>query len=116
MTASAEAFAPVTGVAPAAVADGTLHAATLPNGTRLCVGRHEGRLFAVKDYCTHSEFPLSEGSLLPAGEIECCWHGARFDCRSGAVVRGPAEDALAMLEVEERDGTILVRRPPRGGA
>lgn len=116
MTAAMEAFARVEGLAATDVAEGSLHGAVLANGTRLCVGRHEGVLFAMKDFCTHAEFPLSEGSLLPTGEVECCWHGARFDCRSGAVRRGPAEDDLSMWEVEEREGAIYARRPPRNAA
>lgn len=80
------------------------------NGTALCLGRHDGVVFAVKDSCPHSEFPLSEGSLYANGELECSWHGARFDCRNGKVLRGPAEEDLVRYEVEEREGTIWVRR------
>ena len=116
MTTAADAFVPLSGLAAADVADGSLHVATLPNGTRLCIGRHDGQLFAVKDFCPHAEFPLSEGSLLPTGKIECCWHGARFDCRSGAVLRGPAEDGLSFFELEVRDGAVFARRPARGSA
>ncbi len=103
-------FARVGGVRADAVAEGTLLGVTLASGARLCVGRHNGTLFAVKDSCPHNEYPLSEGTLYPTGEIECCWHGARFDCVSGAVLRGPAEDALVRFEAEERDGAIWVRR------
>lgn len=108
--AAGEAFVPVTGATAADVAEGQVVQAKHANGTALCVGRHQGALFAVKDSCPHAEFPLSEGTLYPNGELECCWHGARFDCRTGAVLRGPAEDALVRYEVEERDGGIWVRR------
>jgi nitrite reductase/ring-hydroxylating ferredoxin subunit len=56
-------FARVDGVRPETVVDGTLVGTTLANGARLCVGRHNGMLFAVKDSCPHSEYPLSEGTL-----------------------------------------------------
>lgn len=105
-----EGFAPVSGPSAADVTDGQVMPARHANGTALCVGRHEGVLFAVKDSCPHSEFPLSEGSLYTNGELECCWHGARFDCRSGKVLRGPAEEDLVRFDVEERDGAIWVRR------
>ncbi len=107
---SADGFVRLGGIVAADVAEGTLVTATLPNGTRLCVGTHEGSVFAVKDECPHAEFPLSEGTLYPSGELECCWHGARFDCRSGAVLRGPAEDPLVRFEVEVRDGVLFARR------
>lgn len=106
----AAAFARVEGVRAESVAEGALVGVTLASGARLCVGRHEGVLFAVKDSCPHNEYPLSEGTLYPTGELECCWHGARFDCRSGAVLRGPAEDSLVKYETEEREGSIWVRR------
>lgn len=110
MTAAADGFVRVDGVAAADLAAGALVQAALPNGTRLCIGRHEGALFAVKDECPHAEFPLSEGSLYPSGELECCWHGARFDCRTGAVLRGPADLPLVRYDIEERDGAVWVRR------
>ncbi len=107
---ASESFALVAGLSTVDVTADSLFQGKHPNGTALCVGRHEGALFAVKDSCPHAEFPLSEGTLYPNGELECCWHGARFDCRSGAVLRGPAEDPLVRYDVEERDGGIWVRR------
>ncbi|HRN52324.1 MAG TPA: Rieske 2Fe-2S domain-containing protein [Gemmatimonadaceae bacterium] len=95
-----------------------LYQATMPNGTALCVGVHEGRYFAVKDHCPHAEFPLSEGTLYANGELECCWHGARFACTSGKVLRGPAEDDLVRFEVYAVDDDLYVRRavaPLQGG-
>lgn len=105
----------VGGVAAADVDEGELRQGRLPNGALICIGRHEGKLFAVKDSCTHAEFPMSEGSLYANGELECCFHGARFDCRSGKVLRGPAEDALLTFEIEERDGALYARRASGGG-
>jgi 3-phenylpropionate/trans-cinnamate dioxygenase ferredoxin subunit len=110
MTATAEGFVRLAGIGAADVAPDALRQVTHPNGTLLCIGRHEGALFVVKDNCPHAEFPLSEGTLYTSGEIECCWHGARFDCRTGAVLRGPAAEPLVRYEVEERDGALFVRR------
>ncbi len=109
-TVGPDGFAPLAGIRASDLAEGRLLTGTLPNGTRLCVGRHGGALFAVKDECTHAEYPLSEGSLYANGELECCWHGARFDCHSGAVLRGPAEEPLVRFDVEERGGAIWARR------
>jgi 3-phenylpropionate/trans-cinnamate dioxygenase ferredoxin subunit len=113
MSADAGGFVQLDGIAPSELATGELRTARIPNGTRLCVGRHAGGIFAVKDECPHAEFPLSEGTLYANGELECCWHGARFDCRTGAVLRGPAEEPLVQFEVEERDGALWVRRAAR---
>lgn len=87
-----------------------VYRATMPNGTALCVGVHEGQFFAVKDYCPHAEFPLSEGTLYANGELECCWHGARFACLSGKVLSGPTEQDLVRFEVFAVNGDLYVRR------
>jgi 3-phenylpropionate/trans-cinnamate dioxygenase ferredoxin subunit len=110
VTTATDGFVRLAGLEPDDVAEGQLVPAALPNGTALCIGRFRGTLFAAKDSCPHAEFPLSEGTLYPDGEVECCWHGARFDCRTGAVRRGPAEEGWVRFEIEERDGGVWVRR------
>jgi 3-phenylpropionate/trans-cinnamate dioxygenase ferredoxin component len=99
-------FERVTEDTPAA---GELRAARLADGTPLCVGNADGQLFAVRDECPHASFPLSNGQLMPGARLECGWHGAQFDCRTGAVLEGPAEDSLVRYEVREMDGTVWVR-------
>ncbi len=77
-------------------------------GEPVCLIRHAGRITAVADNCTHQEFAMSLGDVLPDGTIQCAWHGARFDCASGAVRQGPATDALPVFAVRIHDGMILV--------
>jgi nitrite reductase/ring-hydroxylating ferredoxin subunit len=91
---------------------GELRAARLADGTPLCVGNAEGQLFAVRDECPHSAFPLSNGQLLPGALLECGWHGAQFDCRTGGVLRGPADDPLVRYEVRADQGAVWVRANP----
>jgi len=90
------------------VAEGELLAVKTPGGEPVCLVRHRGEIHAVSDCCTHSEFPISDGSLRPDGSLECVWHGALFDCRSGAVRKGPAEDPLPVYEVKVEGGKVLV--------
>src|SRR5262249_6615591 len=71
----------------------------LPNGERVCLIRRGSVVTAVIDECTHQAFPMSAGDVLADGTIQCTWHGARYDCETGAVCEGPAEDPLAMYEV-----------------
>jgi 3-phenylpropionate/trans-cinnamate dioxygenase ferredoxin subunit len=88
-----------------------------PNGEPVCIVKHRGEVYAVSDCCTHSEFPISDGSLRPDGSLECAWHGALFDCRTGAVRKGPAEDPLPVYEVTVEGGTVMVgprKRPLTG--
>lgn len=100
----------LSGVSVASIEAGQLYRAKMPNGTLLCVGRFAESFFAVKDYCPHKEYPLSEGTLYPNGEIECSWHGARFACVTGKMTRGPAESDLVRFDVVEQAGLLYVRR------
>jgi nitrite reductase/ring-hydroxylating ferredoxin subunit len=79
----------------------------------VCLFNHRGTIGAVQDECTHAAFSLSDGTLLSDGRIECAWHGAQFDCRSGAVMRGPATDPLFRYDVDVRDGFVCIRATVR---
>ncbi len=39
----------------------------------------------------------------------CQCHGSRFDITTGAVINGPATEALNMHEVQEVEGSIQIR-------
>ena len=95
----------------AAVADiieGELLAVALADGAPVCVFNHRGVIGAVGNRCTHAEFLISDGVLHGDGTLECLWHGARFDCRTGAVRRHPAEQPLPVYEVRTDAGRVLV--------
>ncbi len=54
--------------------------------------------FAIDDTCTHKGGPLSEGTI-EGDEIECPWHGAHFNIRSGKVILDPAEEDVSTYDV-----------------
>ncbi len=85
---------------------------TLSDGAPVCVFNHRGVIGAVGNLCTHAEFLISDGVLHGDGTLECVWHGARFDCRTGAVKRHPAELPLPVYETHEENGRVLVRPWP----
>jgi nitrite reductase/ring-hydroxylating ferredoxin subunit len=78
------------------------------DGQRLCLIRSHGRVSAVADNCTHQDFEMSLGDVLPDGTIQCAWHGARFDCATGEVKQGPALEPLAVFEVRLDGEQVLV--------
>jgi nitrite reductase/ring-hydroxylating ferredoxin subunit len=89
---------------------------TRPNGDRICLIRRGNLITAVHDVCTHQEFSMSSGDILPDGTIQCAWHGARFDCATGEVKQTPATDPLPVYEVKVVDGQVLVGElRPRSG-
>ena len=88
------------------------------SGEAICLVRHGGQVSALSDICTHQHFSMSQGDLLADGTLQCAWHGARFDCRTGEVRQGPAESPLPVFVVRVEGDTILVgprseRRGPR---
>ena len=92
----------------ATLPEGELLGAVLADGTAVCLYNDRGTIGAVSDVCTHQEFPLSDGVLHGDGTIECVWHGARFECRTGAVRRAPAIEPVAVFETRVEGGRILV--------
>jgi 3-phenylpropionate/trans-cinnamate dioxygenase ferredoxin component len=87
----------------------------------LAVGISEGEAFAVSNRCRHLLAPLGKGQVTEDGCLECPWHGARYDVRSGKMVRGPqgafrplsgavkattGSRALGTFPVEIRDDAI----------
>jgi 3-phenylpropionate/trans-cinnamate dioxygenase ferredoxin subunit len=87
--------------------DGTL-SVTLSSGERVCLIRRGDQVSALHDQCTHQGMSLSAGEVLPDGTIECAWHGARFDCVTGAVRRGPAEEDVKAYSVRVEGDMVLV--------
>lgn len=87
---------------------GTMVPVQRSSGEEICLFNHRGLIGAVDNICTHAEFLLSDGTLRQDGTIECAWHGARFDCSTGRVCRGPAEDPVSVFPVRVDGERILV--------
>jgi 3-phenylpropionate/trans-cinnamate dioxygenase ferredoxin component len=105
-------FADVAAVAE--LPEGALLGAVLPDGAPVCLFNDRGTIGAVGNFCTHAEFLISDGVLHGDGTLECVWHGARFDCRTGAVRRNPATEPLPVYRVRVEAGRVLVETTPVG--
>ena len=92
------------------IADGELLGVPLASLERVCLVRHGDEVTALADRCSHAEFALSAGDLLADGTVQCGWHGARFDRRTGEVRQGPACKGVATYAVQVRDEAIWVGR------
>jgi 3-phenylpropionate/trans-cinnamate dioxygenase ferredoxin subunit len=94
--------------------------AETPHGA-LAVGLSGGEPFAVSNRCRHLFAPLGKGRVDAAGCLECPWHAATFDVRTGKMLRGPqgafkplagaikgttGARPLKTYPVEVRDGAI----------
>jgi nitrite reductase/ring-hydroxylating ferredoxin subunit/uncharacterized membrane protein len=77
------------------------------DGVGVVLYRDEGRVIAVGEHCPHLGAPMSDG-WIDRGRIVCPWHGSRFACMSGDVLRGPATAALPHYPVRIRNGLVEV--------
>ena len=98
-----------------------------PRHGALAVGVSDGRPFAVSNRCRHLFASLGEGRVVDDC-LECPWHHARYDVRSGRMVAGPGgvfrplgrvvkdtagRRSLTTYPVEVRDGAIWLVPPRR---
>ena len=67
----------------------------------------DGTVHAVRDRCTHEEFPLSDGEL-EGSILVCPYHGARYDVCSGAARGLPAVKPVKSYPVEIREDGIYI--------
>ncbi len=104
---------------------------TRDHGT-LAVGLADGVPFAVSNVCRHQFAKLGQGQVRE-GCLECPWHRARYDVRTGTMTSGPKGRIfgfppyakfiktytngiakLRVFDVELRDGAICLRVSPSG--
>ena len=79
-------------------------------GEKICLANVEGKNYAIGNICTHRGGPLADGTL-EGYEVECPWHGSKFDIRTGKVTRPPAKTPEPTHEVKIVDGNdILIRK------
>jgi nitrite reductase/ring-hydroxylating ferredoxin subunit len=89
----------------------------------LAVGLSGGEPFAVSNRCRHLFASLGEGHVADDGCLECPWHAARYDVKTGAMTRGPqgafkplagavkgtaGRRKLTVVPVTLRDGAIYL--------
>ena len=72
--------------------------------TKVMIANIGGKFSAIGDRCPHRGCAISKGRL--EGEVVTCpCHGSRFNVKTGAVVKGPAEQPTPVYPVSvEGDG------------
>ena len=80
------------------------------NGEKICViTTGDGGLYALKDRCSHADYPLSDGELMADNKrLECRYHGAKFDVASGRAVALPAIRPVKTYPVKVEGEDVLV--------
>ncbi len=70
----------------------------LSGDRKVAVANVGGELHAFDDTCTHRGCSLADGTL-DGSVVTCPCHGSQFDVTTGAVVRGPAEEPVAVVDL-----------------
>jgi 3-phenylpropionate/trans-cinnamate dioxygenase ferredoxin component len=89
-------------------------AMVIPIKPPVAVFRLDDGFFATDDTCTHALSSLAEG-YIEDGTVECEFHFARFDIRSGKALTPPAVIPLVTYPVAVRDGIVYVDLRDRAG-
>jgi 3-phenylpropionate/trans-cinnamate dioxygenase ferredoxin component len=88
---------------------GTVKAVEI-HGWRIALFNVDGHFYALEDLCPHEGAPLSEGTM-EGDEVECPWHSASFNIRTGQVLTPPAVEDVRTFEVRVQEGEIQVLLP-----
>ena len=67
-------------------------------GRKVAVFRQGEEIYVLHNSCPHNRVPLSSG-IVAENIVVCRAHGARFDLKTGAVLRGPARKAVRTYPV-----------------
>jgi len=76
-------------------------------GKRIALFNLGGEFYALDDTCPHASGPLCEGSI-EGEDVECPWHGSRFNIKTGEVTAPPADENVAKYKVRVTGDDIEV--------
>jgi ferredoxin-NADP reductase/nitrite reductase/ring-hydroxylating ferredoxin subunit len=82
------------------------------DGENICVVNVEGKYYAIGSICTHEGGPLADGTL-EGYEVECPWHGSKFDVRTGEVMSPPASEPEPTYQVKVDGNNVLIKKQGR---
>ena len=77
-------------------------------GKSILLSMVNGEVYAIDAVCSHEGGPLEDG-ILDGFEVECPWHGSRFDVRTGEVRNPPADTPQLAYEVKIDGDWILIK-------
>ncbi len=69
------------------------------NGKALALFNINGAFHAIDNECPHRNGPLAEGKVQ-GDEVECPWHGARFNIPTGSHLCPPAKQGVRSYKVQ----------------
>lgn len=76
-------------------------------GVSVLVVNYEGTFYALRNNCTHKDFPLLGGDV-DGGRITCEKHGGKFEVVTGKAKALPAVKPVKLFKTEVEDGLVYV--------
>ena len=77
------------------------------DGKKICLGKHDGSLFAFAPKCPHASGPLAQGFIDAMGNVVCPLHRYKFCMKNGRNVSGEGY-YLKHWPVEVREDGVYV--------
>ncbi|GGR66076.1 ferredoxin [Deinococcus seoulensis] len=77
------------------------------NGVSVLVVNFEGTYYALRNNCTHKDFPLLGGDVS-MGRVTCEKHGAKFELATGKAKTLPAVKPVKLYRTQVEDGQLYV--------
>ncbi|SER49769.1 bifunctional 3-phenylpropionate/cinnamic acid dioxygenase ferredoxin subunit [Lentzea albida] len=84
----------------------------IPTNPPVAVFRADGEFFALDDTCSHGQSSLADG-YVEGDQVECAWHMAKFDLRTGAALTLPATKPVCTYRVKVDGDDVSVEVPDR---
>ena len=76
-------------------------------GVSVVVVNYEGQFYALRNNCTHKDFPLLGGDVGD-GKITCEKHGGKFELTTGKARALPAVKAVKIYKTAVEGGAVYV--------
>nr|WP_237427236.1 non-heme iron oxygenase ferredoxin subunit [Deinococcus xianganensis] len=76
-------------------------------GVSVLVVHHDGQFYALRNNCTHKDFPLLGGDVS-MGRVTCEKHGAKFELATGKARTLPAVKPVKLYRTQVEDGQLYV--------
>ncbi|WP_104991381.1 non-heme iron oxygenase ferredoxin subunit [Deinococcus sp. NW-56] len=76
-------------------------------GLSVVVVRYEGEFYALRNNCTHKDYPLLGGEVS-AGRITCAKHGGKFELATGKAKALPAVKPVKLYRTVLEAGEVYV--------
>lgn len=77
-------------------------------GVSVLVVNYQGQFYALRNNCTHKDYPLLNGDVVD-GKITCEKHGGKFELETGKARALPAVKPVKLYRTEVEDEQLYVR-------